>query len=473
MIYKKFNALERFAAISTAVLIFLFYLFFNFNYLSKWIDEKGDCNTYDYYVRLGIPKYLFNPHHIAFDWIGERMYNAVKENGYTGRAMTVLQMRNLLASSLALAILFFLMYKISKKYLLSLLLVGCISFTAAYWMYSQINDTPIIHSTMLAILFLAAIAFPQVKHRLLYSIFLGMFHANLIFFHQSDLIFMIVIFFIYFFADRMLEFGQSELNTSQTFSEMRSLYLNKNKIRLQHYPSISIDNFKAFVIYFVTFCIIVAAAYYYVGIVKIGLTFDKSAAAKLNGIQGATYFFNWLILYTKIDYWGKGFSDMSTLEKVFQGISTYFYQPQKFGGQPLCFDFAHFIAPQHILPNMVGVLFIITLGAALIFARQLYQKYNYIYIATLLFMAIYAIFSMWWEPDYREFWVAPMFSFWFLSFFVLNFFIDKAHTAFRPIMKLAVYTFLLTLGGLLFYFNWIGFVYPNATHQFSKFEIMR
>ncbi|MBR6061221.1 MAG: hypothetical protein IKP67_04030, partial [Spirochaetales bacterium] len=68
--------MERFAAIATAVLIFLFYLFFNFNYLSKWIDEKGDCNTYDYYVRLGIPKYLFNPHHIAFDWLGERMYHA-------------------------------------------------------------------------------------------------------------------------------------------------------------------------------------------------------------------------------------------------------------------------------------------------------------------------------------------------------------------------------------------------------------
>jgi hypothetical protein len=80
---------------------------------------------------------------------------------------------------------------------------------------------------------------------------------------------------------------------------------------------------------------------------------------------------------------------------------------------------------------------------------------------------------MWWEPDYREFWVAPMFSFWFLSFFVLNFFIDKAHTAFRPVMKLAVYTFLLTLGGLLFYFNWTGFVWPNATHTYSKFEIMR
>jgi hypothetical protein len=60
-----------------------------------------------------------------------------------------------------------------------------------------------------------------------------------------------------------------------------------------------------------------------------------------------------------------------------------------------------------------------------------------------------------------------------MAFFVLNFFIDRAGTALRPMMKLAVYTFLLTLGGLLFYFNWVGFIYPNVTHQFSKFEIMR
>ncbi|HOV13264.1 MAG TPA: hypothetical protein PK771_03180, partial [Spirochaetota bacterium] len=68
MIYKKFNNYELILALTTTLAIFLFYLFFNFNYLSLWIDEMGDCLTYDYYVRLGLPEFLFNPHHLGFDW---------------------------------------------------------------------------------------------------------------------------------------------------------------------------------------------------------------------------------------------------------------------------------------------------------------------------------------------------------------------------------------------------------------------
>ncbi len=108
MIYKKFNKVELTFALIASILIFLFYFFFNFNYISNWIDEKGDAKTYDYYVRLGIPQFLFNPHHIAFDWIGKEFYNVLKNNGYTGSVMTILQLRNLLISSIGLSLFFFL-----------------------------------------------------------------------------------------------------------------------------------------------------------------------------------------------------------------------------------------------------------------------------------------------------------------------------------------------------------------------------
>ncbi len=468
MIYKKFNRFQRTLAIATAAAIFLFYLFFNFNYLSKWIDEKGDCMTYDYYVKLGIPQFLFNPHHIGFDWLGERMYKTLKENGYTGKSMVVLQLRNLLISSLSLAVIFVLIYKISLKYFLSLLLIMCIQFTAAFWMYSQINDTPIIHSCMLAMLFLFAIAFPQVRHKKLYAMFLGMFHAVLIFFHQSDLIFMTVIAFIIFFANFFLNRFTNELTDDEIFANL-TIYQKKDNIKIQHYPEIRLDNLKYFIIYLVTFAVIVVIAYYYVGFLLIGLTPNKAEAKTFNRIKEATYFFNWLILYTKIDAWGKGFSDMSTLEKVLTGISTYFYQPQSFDKKPLHYDFANFIAPNAFLPNLIGVLFIVVFCSTLIFCK----KYNYIFIANLIFMVLYSVFTMWWEPDYREFWVAPMFSFWFLSFFVLNFFIDNVSQNFKLPLKTAIYLFMILLSLSLFYFNFTGFIYPNASHNFSKFEIMR
>ena len=211
MIYKNFNKFETTLAIITSIAIFLFYLFFNFNYLSNWIDEKGDAKTYDYYVRLGIPKYLFNPHHIAFDWLGQKIYKKLTNNGYTGSSMLILQLRNLLISSIGLGIFFFLFYKISRKYLLSLFFVFLIGFSCAYWIYSQINDTPIIHSTLLALLFFAAIYFPEAKKKYLYSFFLGMLHAVTILFHQTDLLFIFIVSFIILFANNFVLNKQKDI----------------------------------------------------------------------------------------------------------------------------------------------------------------------------------------------------------------------------------------------------------------------
>ena len=148
MIYKRLNKIQLTAAIITATLLSLLYFSLNFNYLSRFIDEKGDCLTYDYYVRLGIPQYLFNPHHIGFDWAGEQLCKIMRDTGYTGTTMVALQLRNLIFGSLCLGVMFFLFYKISKRYLLSLGVVLMYTFCAAHWMYSQINDTPIIHSNM-------------------------------------------------------------------------------------------------------------------------------------------------------------------------------------------------------------------------------------------------------------------------------------------------------------------------------------
>lgn len=447
MVYKKLNKFELFAGLFTALVIGLVYISLNFNYLSTWVDEKGDVLTYDHYVRLGIPQYLFNPHHIGFDWLGERFFAFLKERGYTGSAMTALQMRNLLCSGLGLGIVFFLFYKISRKYLLSLLIVATYAFTAAYWIYSQINDTPIIHSILVFILFLLTLYFPQAKHKKLYAFFLGLLHAVTIFFHQSDLIMMAVVIFVMFGAD--------------LFAEDRS----QRRIAWRHTGS--------FLIYLSTFVVIVVTAYYYVGIVLIGLTLDPKNAHAFNNIEGSSYFFNWLILYAKIDYWGKGFDDdRSLLAKVVHGIITYFYQPQLYKGVQVAADYAHFWKAASVLPNLIGLLFMSVFGGALLFFRSLLRSFRYGFIAVLLYMSIYTVFSCWWEADYREFWVATMFAFWFLMLIVFSVCIDKMGI-FRLPVKLALYTFVLLLAGLLFYFNFTGFLYPYAGKTYRTYEIVR
>lgn len=465
MIYKKLNKFELTIAIITSIAILLFYIFFNFNYLSNWIDEKRDASTYDYYVRLGIPEFLFNPHHIGFDWLGEKLFDTAQKNGYEGSAMVILQLRNLLISAIGLSILFFLFFKISKKYLLSLLLIMMIGFSCAFWIYSQINDTPIIHSILLALLFFASIYFPQAKNKYLYALFLGSFHAIVIFFHQTNLIFFIVISFIILLANNFI-------NKDQDNSTDAPIKLANNfEIKIQKISNFKIHNLRYFFIYLISFTFIVVIGYYYVGIVLIGLTLDPSQAQSFNQIKDSTYFFNWLILYSKIDHWGKGY-ESNILTNTVKGISTYFFQPQMIDGELLKVDIKNVFALHSILPNLLLLFFTGVLLSGVFFSRLLYKKFNYVYISTLLFVIIYTVFACWWEPDYREFWVAPMFSFWILSFLVLYMILDKFHYI-KPLSNFIVYSYLFLLAFLLFYFNFTGFLYPNASYKFRKFEIIR
>ncbi len=447
MIYKRLTKPQLLIGISTALLLSVLYLSLNFNYLSRFIDEKGDCLTYDYYVRLGIPQYLFNPHHIGFDWAGEQFYNKLKEGGYTGSVMVALQLRNLIVSALSLGLIFFLFYKISRHYLLSLLLVLSYAFTAAYWMYSQINDTPIIHSTLVFLLFLAALYFPQAKHKVRYSLILGFFHAIIIFFHQSDLIMAAPILFIMMFY--------------QLF------YRDAGGKRFDW------KNIRYVICYGLIFSIVVVVAYYYVGIILIGLTFDKSEAQAFNMIKDSTYFFNWLILYAKIDHWGKGFENTKALfPQVVEGISTYFYQPQSpiMGGGKLGFDFSNFFGTTSILPNLIGLLFITVFGGSLLLLPHMVRRYGYALIACILFMGIYTTLTCWWEADYREFWVAPMFSFWFLCLMFFTLLFELVDIT-KPLVIITSYSYLFLLVALLFYFNFTGFILPNATKTYKSYDI--
>ena len=459
MIYKKFNKFELLLAILTTIAIFLFYLLFNLNYLSTWIDEMGDCITYDYYVRLGLPEFLFNPHHIAFDWIGGVFYNILKDGGYTGKSMIVLQLRNLVASSLGLSLFFLFMYKISKKYLLSLLIAMCISFSAAYWIYSQINDTPIIHSVIVFVLCFVIFYFPYAKHKILFSIFIGILHSVNIFFHQYDALFFLVIFFVMLFANNFLP-----LESNSDFK-----FITHTKLKFQNFKYFDFSNFRYFLIYFVTFVIVVSSAYYYVGVVKLNLTLNKSEAKTFNKIKDANYFFNWLILYTKIDHWGKGLEKRDNLAtNVATGVSTHFFQPKHFE-KDLKLDFNRFTKTEIIIINFILIMFGLILIFLTILLPHLFKKYGFVILSAILFLIIYTIFSFWWEPYYREFYVATMSSYWLVLFLGFNFIIDKLKT----FSKIVIYSYLFLFVFLLFFHNFTVLIYPNSGKEFRTFDIVK
>lgn len=419
----------------------------------------GDCITYDYYVRLGLPEYLFNPHHIGFDWLGDLFYKILKEKGYTGSVMNILQIRNLLFSSIGLALFFFFMFKISKKYILSLLTVTCISFTAAYWMYSQINDTPIIHSVIVFTLCFVALYFPYSKHKILYAILIGVLHGINIFFHQYDALFIIPLFFVIVFGSFFIP----------DEDRVKNNFVSNEKVKLGKSKFIDCSNLKYFFVYLITFAVIVCSGYYYVGVVKLQLTFNKNEATSLNNIKDANYFFNWLILYAKINHWGKGLEKKGNLaEDVAKGVTTYFFHPGSFTKR-LELDFNSFTKSEKIIVNLILVMFIAILIMILFFLPALYKKYGYAVIYLLIYMVVYTLFSMWWEPYYREFYVATIFAYWLFLFLGFNFVIDK----FKLFSRVIIYPYLFLFCFLLFIHNFTVFIYPNAGKNFRTFDIMK
>ena len=108
---------------------------------------------------------------------------------------------------------------------------------------------------------------------------------------------------------------------------------------------------------------------------------------------------------------------------------------------------------------------------SIIFSPGLYRKYGYIFLSSIIFLVVYVLFSCWWEPDYREFWVATMFAFWILFFLFMNFLLDSTKSL-KPLPSVLIYLYIFLLGGLLFYFNFTGFIYPNAGSEFRKFDII-
>ncbi len=470
MIYKKFTKIELTSAIATSIFIFLFYFILNFNYLTNWIDEKWDSSTYKNHVEdfLKSPdknkdfqiKYnLFNPHHIAIDWFGMRFYNFLKKNNFSGDLMTALQLKNLFISSLGLAIMFFLFYKLSKKYFLSFLMICLIGFSCAYWIYSQINDTPLIHSVLVCLLFMTSINFPFAKNKILYSVILAAFHAVNILFHQSDIIFIFVIIFIILFSDLFRNFF---LNYENNNNIIKLKNLN-NSLSFNH------KNFYYLITYFTTLVIIIISVYYYVGLIYIGLTLNSENAKSINHIKDSTYFFNWLILYAKIDYWGKGY-EKNIFDSALNGISSYFYQQENVDIK-YKLNILNFFSKESVLPNFITVFFFTIILTSILYIKKILKEYNFVIIANILFIIIYISFACWWEPDYREFWVAPMFSIWIFTFFILNFLLNRFEVI-KPLFHIVIYSFIFLLSFFLFYFNFVYFIYPNASKDFRSFDIV-
>ena len=142
------------------------------------------------------------------------------------------------------------------------------------------------------------------------------------------------------------------------------------------------------------------------------------------------------------------------------------------GIHKIIFNLNDFASYYSILPNLSFIFVVFVLFFYILLFQLLYKAYGYIYLSSLIFTITYALFSIWWEPEYREFWVCPMFSFWIMAILLLNLIINKFNNL-RPIIYCIFYSFLSLFVIMLFYFNFTGIIYPYSKEDFKKFDIVR
>ncbi len=117
------------------------------------------------------------------------------------------------------------------------------------------------------------------------------------------------------------------------------------------------------------------------GALAVGLPYLGAALA--SGFRSWNEFSAWISGYAQIGWWG-GATGESRLAGIAEGLSDTLAQPD--GG-------------------LVGLLL---LGLAVLCLRRVRGSRNTIGIAMLTWLAVYAAFFIWWEPDNIKFWIASL-----------------------------------------------------------------
>ncbi len=427
---KEITKKKKALAFIICLFIILTYFLFNFENLSMFIDS--DIHAYTQNVEQGRLVNMFNPHHLLFDYSGFLFYKATENIGnLSADALFNQRIKSLLVASLGAGLIFLFLFFLSGRIFLSLIFTGFIVFARGYISYAGLNDTPLIHTVLCILLFFTLYYYNKVKYKFLFVILLAVFHSVTVFFHQANALFYpVIIFFI--------------LNCYKNVSL---------KKRLIH--SIAYTFFLIF---------IVGGMYFYVGLFIIKTSLFGGENLAYFGIKGTGNFFNWLSFYAHQGVWGAGHEGQS-LNKILYGISGAVVRGISFiRYKENYFDLTNFFQEKYAALNVMFVFMVSFTVLYILLIKKLYKKYGPVILALALWFVIYLTFFSWWEPEYFEFWLITVSTFFIMIFFVFDYLLDLVKEKF--IIKISVNTIAYTLIFLCFIIlaghNYYYVVYPRS-----------
>ncbi|MCG6153839.1 hypothetical protein [Leptospira bandrabouensis] len=386
------------------LLLLLFLFLFHLRYLSRAFD--WDSCVYALNIQKDrIESAFFNPHHLGFESSGLLYWKMLRSIYPTTDIMFFLRLRILSFSLFFLGLFIWIYYKLYKDIVLAVILALVIQVSQAFWFYSLHNDTPLIHSCLMALLFLFTVYFLRSGLKAKHLVILWVIQLFSIYFHQSNVI----------------HFGMVPM----------AVFLSPNR---------SLGK-KLRIIFIYLTCLGVATilSYLFVGfiILKRGL-----------GPLDEKHFSFWMFLYAAINRWGTSLGEEKNYVLYFyRGIGDAFLVFQNVIPK-FRVNFFDFQNPKHLPYNLNLLFWIFSLSLGILNFRTMWVRYK----QELLIMVFWILpsigFYTWWEGYFFEFWVGTTIALWILNSFTLQ---SLSIPLFPKFSNAILHTVYLVL--FLFYFS--------------------
>ncbi|WCL47636.1 hypothetical protein [Leptospira sp. GIMC2001] len=402
------------------VIVILVLLFiFNVRYLSRFFDWDSSVYTLNI-QRDRIHSVFFNPHHLGFESTGYLFWKTAKSIFPNADIMFTLRIRILISSLIFLYFFITMMDKLYNDFIGSLLLGFCVSFTQAFWFYSHHNDTPLIHSCLVVLLYLSLVITARTGMNFLRMIGIGILHLGTLYFHQSNAILFPMVLVGFLITDKWK-------NKDWNFSSRMMVGLIYNSV----------------------IGILIILSYVLVGFGILGREL---------GAVGEKHFSFWLFLYAAQERWGMSGSEKNYFLYFYRGIGDAFLNFQGVN-ERFRVNFNNDWNIKNTPYNLNLLFWIFILLSGLLNIRRLGKLFSKEVILLSFWLIPSILFYTWWEGYFFEFWVGVTTGLWIVAYLIMKSFDFEQWTATSKAIRNVI---LLIAGSFFFIVNFTFSTLPRS-----------
>lgn len=324
---------------------------------------------------------VLHPHHLAYGPLGTLAMSAAQWLGYTGGAAVPMQIVNALAGAAGVSLFYVIVQRVTQRVDLGLLAALLLSGAFAYWYYAVEIE---VYTVASLFLLLALLLLIELRARPIHTTcaLLGVAQGGAILFHQTNVLFCFPVAVALLMIDWRREAvfkGQSAQRPLVPLGGNQTSVVTHSHTATKHENSI----YRLFkpLSYFRR--MVPGGWVAYAGALALTVGLPYLFAGAVSGFRSLDAYIAWLTEYARTGWWG-GPLTLDKWARLGKGVSETLAQPAG------------------------ALLWLLLIGLLVVHMRSLKSEPRWLIGVLLAWLAVYAAFFFWWEPDNVEFWIASL-----------------------------------------------------------------